>query len=440
LHAASCERLRYSNVAPFSEATFSRSSFVHRLDYLLRQVADQQCQTRIGENMRIQLDFPEAVPRSASQVASIAYDGVTASEFGSAEHDSRLLTLSLRQSERSSSFVGDLSDDNSLAIESYDAGHDSRRNKRKDSYLSASDVASPPQSPSPDVLCPPFKKRKCLSLDVSPLLPVSRVDSPIVSDTKSIPSEPSSVWKNRGSDFNSAHYSSKAVQYPSPSPSHSLSQDEHDFKSLDPLNALSVCESDVSYPPTEISTSPLGLSPVLSPGLRNIPGADIPRIFRSSDDAAEARLMSLLKKEARYYQSEEWLDVFVDPDLALKDNLGPDVIAWILTVSAIFTQSLSHYLPFLGTQVEPPLGSPTASSIRGRTHSHDLHEQLAVHHDSRFLAALLFSLFFFGQARHFEVSDVVHQSDTSNYEAMKGGENKVIWDFAVAAIALSVKV
>jgi hypothetical protein len=99
-----------------------------------------------------------------------------------------------------------------------------------------------------------------------------------------------------------------------------------------------------------------------------------------------------------------------------------------------------HYLPFLGTQVEPPLGSPTASSIRGRAHSHDLHEQLTVHHDSRFLAALIFSLFFFGQARHSEVSKEVHQSDTRNYEAMKGGENKVIWDYAIAAIALSVKV
>jgi hypothetical protein len=86
------------------------------------------------------------------------------------------------------------------------------------------------------------------------------------------------------------------------------------------------------------------------------------------------------------------------------------------------------------------LGSPTAPSIRGRAHSHDLHEQLTVHHDSRFLAALLFSSFFFGKAKHSEASKVVHQSGTRNYDAMKGGENKVIWDYAVASIALSVKV
>jgi hypothetical protein len=55
--------------------------------------------------------------------------------------------------------------------------------------------------------------------------------------------------------------------------------------------------------------------------------------------------MSLLRKEARYHQTV-WFDVFVDPDLALKDNLAPDVIAWILTVSAIFTQSSYALLTF----------------------------------------------------------------------------------------------
>jgi hypothetical protein len=52
----------------------------------------------------------------------------------------------------------------------------------------------------------------------------------------------------------------------------------------------------------------------------------------------------------------------------------------------------------LETQVGPPLGSPTASSIRGRAHSYDLHAQLPV------------------------------------------DEDKLIWDYAVAAIALAVKV
>jgi hypothetical protein len=84
------------------------------------------------------------------------------------------------------------------------------------------------------------------------------------------------------------------------------------------------------------------------------------------------------------------------------------------------------------------LGSPTDSSIRGRAHSHDLHEQLTVHHDSRFLAALIFSLFYFGQARGSGIRKEVDQSNTKNYEVLKGGV--VIWDYAVAAIALAVKV
>jgi hypothetical protein len=325
LHAASRECLRHRNVGPFSEETVSRSSFVHRLDNLLRRAADQQFQARIGENVRIQLDFPEAVPRPASK--------------------------------------GGPPDDHTLAIGSHNAGHDSSRNKRRGSYLSTSDVASPTQSPCPDVLCLPFKKRKCLSLDVSPLFPLSRSDSPVVSDIDLIPSEPLSVRKNRGPDFNGTHYASKGVQHPYPSLS--VSQDEQDFKSLHPSNAISVCGSDVSYPPTEISTSPLGLSPVLTPDLRNIPEADIPRIFWSSDDAAEARLMSLLRKEARYYQTEEWLNVFVDSDLGLKDNLGPDVIAWILTVSAIFTQSSYALLTFSRNAGRTTVGISDSSVHQG---------------------------------------------------------------------------
>lgn len=70
-------------------------------------------------------------------------------------------------------------------------------------------------------------------------------------------------------------------------------------------------------------------------------------------------------------------------------------------------------------------------------HSHDLHEQLTVHHDSRFLAALIFSLFFFVQARESKLSREVDQPDMR--KALKGDKN-IIWDYAVAAIALAVKV
>jgi hypothetical protein len=93
------------------------------------------------------------------------------------------------------------------------------------------------------------------------------------------------------------------------------------------------------------------------------------------------------------------------------------------------------------TQVEPPLGSPTASSIRGRAHSYDLHEQLTVHHDSRFFAALIFSSFVFVPARGDSDTPLkLHQSETRHLQELEVDEDKLIWDYAVAAIALAVKV
>jgi hypothetical protein len=87
------------------------------------------------------------------------------------------------------------------------------------------------------------------------------------------------------------------------------------------------------------------------------------------------------------------------------------------------------------------LGSPTASSIRGRAHSYDLHEQLTVHHDSRFLAALIFSLYSFVPARgDSKASLKLGQSEMRHFQELEVDEDKVIWDYAVAAIALAVKV
>ena len=87
------------------------------------------------------------------------------------------------------------------------------------------------------------------------------------------------------------------------------------------------------------------------------------------------------------------------------------------------------------------MGSPTALSIRGRAHSYDLHEQLTVHHDSRFLAALIFSLFYFVPARgDSKASLKLDQSDMRHFQELEADEDKVIWDCAVAAIALAVKV
>ena len=65
---------------------------------------------------------------------------------------------------------------------------------------------------------------------------------------------------------------------------------------------------------------------------------------------------------------------------------------------------------------------------------------MTVHHDSRFLAALIFSSFSFVQARDSKVSGKVDQSGTRECDALKGGKNTIIWDYAIAAIALAVKV
>ncbi|KAF8497913.1 hypothetical protein F5888DRAFT_263079 [Russula emetica] len=112
--------------------------------------------------------------------------------------------------------------------------------------------------------------------------------------------------------------------------------------------------------------------------------------------------MSLVRKETLHWRGEGQ-GAFLTQKFTSPNTLVKEGIAWILTV-------------------EPPLGSPTASSIRGRAHSYDLHEQLTLHHDSRFLAALIFSLFSFVPARELEID-----------------EDKVIWDYAVAAISLAVK-
>jgi hypothetical protein len=315
LHATRSERLRCRNVAPLFKLTSDYDSFVHRLDYHLQLAADQQSKLRTDDNTRIQLDLKEAPSSSVSQMVSIAHE-----------------------LKGSASLVG-VSDDNALAIAPYEATADSRRNKRKGSYLSASDDASPVPLYCPDIY-PPSKKRRCLSLEVAQSSIVSsHTDSPAVSGTNLTRSASSLFWTNRGFDLSATHYASKGVQYPSPS--HSLSQDEQNFV-VTLSHTSSARESDFSYPPTEVATSPLSLSPVPILDLRDFPEADIPRVFWSRDDAAEARLISLLRKEARCHQTE-WLDVFVDPDLASKDTLGPEIIAWILTVSAISLDFHTQY-------------------------------------------------------------------------------------------------
>jgi hypothetical protein len=86
------------------------------------------------------------------------------------------------------------------------------------------------------------------------------------------------------------------------------------------------------------------------------------------------------------------------------------------------------------------LPSPTPSWTKRRDHSQDLHEQLTVNHDSRFLAALIFTSFFFTVPTGGEVLVEGYNPGAKHGKALKDHQKMVIWDYAVAAIALAVKV
>ena len=90
-------------------------------------------------------------------------------------------------------------------------------------------------------------------------------------------------------------------------------------------------------------------------------------------------------------------------------------------------------------QVEPPSPS-TPSWAKQKFHSRDLHEQLTVHHDSRFLAALIFTSFFFTGLTGGEFLGEGCNPAVKHGKGLKDPEKMVVWDYAVAAIALAVKV
>ena len=95
----------------------------------------------------------------------------------------------------------------------------------------------------------------------------------------------------------------------------------------------SAAGSVLSYPSTQLNTPVLGLSPELNPvpvlDPQYFSQADIPSVFLSSDDAARARLMSLLRKEV-FYCREEGLGSLLALEFASTDTL--EVTAWILAV------------------------------------------------------------------------------------------------------------
>jgi hypothetical protein len=354
LYATKSNRLRRGNVAPFSELTSDHTFFVRRLDYLLQQAADQQCHSITSDNIRIQPNSPEEVPGPESQMVPIAHNSVLGSALGQREYDRRFSPLPSQKSWRNSYPIGITSNDNTLAtIPSHD-GFDSRRNKRKakaavnegsetpstslfgegdpsDSYLSASDGGIPAPSRCLVGRQPPSKKRKCLSLDMQLSVVSPRAGSQAFSDSYSTSSKLLSVRRQQGSESNTTHHTTKGVQFGHHVIPVSISQDATPSHS----RISSAAGSVLSYPPTQPVTPVLGLSPILSPvpvlGPPDFLQADIPRVFWSSGDAAEARLISLLKKETLYWR-REGLGPLLALDFAYPNTLVKEVIAWILAV------------------------------------------------------------------------------------------------------------
>jgi hypothetical protein len=108
----------------------------------------------------------------------------------------------------------------------------------------------------------------------------------------------------------------------------------------------SAAGSVLSYPPTQPTTPVPGLSPVPSPvpvlGPQAFLQVDIPRVFLSSDGAAGARLVSLLRKETFHWRGEGQ-GAFLTQKFTPPNTLVKEIIAWILTVHSFPT---SIYCPY----------------------------------------------------------------------------------------------
>lgn len=357
----------FGNVLPRSKLTSDHTFFVRRLDYLLQQVADQQCHSRSGDNMRIHLNSPEDISGPESQMEeSIGHDVVLESALGQREYNRRFSPSSSQQSQRYSLLFGSTFNDNTLATVPGDAGNNSRQNKRKakaavdegskasstrifrdgdpsDSYLSASDGGPPAPSRSLVGHHPPSKKRRCLSLDTQLSVVSPCAESLALSGENLINLMPFTVQRQQGSGSNTTHGATEGVQF-----NHRIIPVSISFLSQDVTlthsRISSAAGSVLSYPPTQPVTPVLVLSPVLSPVPVIGPGyfsqADIPRFFLNSDAAAAARLMFLLRKEVPYWR-DEGLGALLALDFASPNTL--EVIAWILAVHMTF--------PYLSTML-----------------------------------------------------------------------------------------
>ncbi|KAI0251700.1 hypothetical protein BJV78DRAFT_418494 [Lactifluus subvellereus] len=240
LRPTNFDHSEYGNLSALPK--LASDSFVHRLDYLLREAVEQKCHSGTSYNPRIQRASPEDVPGSKLQTASIASGTFSEPVLGPLKYCSGSSVVPLRELQRRTSLDGRASGYYATSTVSCDPGHNLRRNKRKassatdrvsktaskspihhgsvtlvhssDSSLSASDCASPLSCRYRDVRYPPFKKRKCLSFDCAQVSIVSScAESVALSKVTILCSKSSSFPRREGSGSDLARNGSKGVEF-----------------------------------------------------------------------------------------------------------------------------------------------------------------------------------------------------------------------------------
>ncbi|KAH9979601.1 hypothetical protein BGW80DRAFT_1279223, partial [Lactifluus volemus] len=172
----------YGDRSPPFKPTINHPSFVHRLDYLLREVVEQQCHSGVRGNLRIQRAFSEDVCRLKTRMTSTAFEpfpqylSESRSLTGGFDYVPSLVSGDLGYNPRKRK-AASMTDRASKTV-SESLVHAGSRLQSSNSYLSESDCASPLPCRHLDFRCPPLKKRKCLSFDDARVSITSLVRSP----------------------------------------------------------------------------------------------------------------------------------------------------------------------------------------------------------------------------------------------------------------------
>ena len=320
----------YGDRSPPSKPTINRPSFIDRLDYFLREAVEQQCHSGTRGNWRIQRAFSEDVCRPKARKTSTAFGPflqyLSRPLTGDVNYAPSLVSGDLGYNPRKRKAVSMTDRASKTASESLvNAGS---RLQSSNSYLSESDCASPLSCRYRDFRCPPFKKRKCFSFDgVQVPITSACAESRAFSKVTKLCSKSVSFPRRKNSCAETACNGSRGVGFSHFTIAASISFLSH--KAVGTARSHPLARSISPYPPTEPATRIPSPVPILAP--QEFPEAYIPRMYASSEVAAEARLRFLLEKEVRYRQKE-------GPGALLALNLAPrhsfvmDVMKWILTV------------------------------------------------------------------------------------------------------------